>query len=45
MIEAFDAMSFHPFLTLFLGLFILAIVHEITGIFKKCDCDKNDRDE
>lgn len=40
MVEAFDAMGYHPFLTFFLGLVLLGVVHEITSIFKKCDCDK-----
>lgn len=33
--EAFDIMSSHPLLTLFLGLVLLIIVSEIASIFKK----------
>lgn len=35
MIEAFDAMGNHPFVTLFLGLILIIIVHDISEIFKK----------
>jgi hypothetical protein len=33
--EAFDAMGDHPFVTFFVGLIFIVVVHEITEIFKK----------
>lgn len=35
--EAFDVMSEHPFLTIFLGFVLMVIVSEIAEIFKKKD--------
>ena len=33
--EAFDVMSEHPFLTLFLGFILLGVLSEIKDILKK----------
>ena len=33
--EAFDVMSEHPFLTLFLGFILLGVLFEIKDILKK----------
>lgn len=35
--EAFDVMSEHPFLTIFLGFILMVVVSEISAIFKKKD--------
>jgi len=46
MTEFFYVMGEHPFVTFFVGIVLITIVHDITGIFKKCDCkEKNNEDE
>jgi|688.fasta_scaffold187141_3 hypothetical protein len=42
MTDAFDTMGNHPFVTLFIGIVLMTIVHDITSIFKK---DKNEEPE